>query len=144
MVSLKKGQVEIVGLVIIVLLIVSISILFLYFKAGQQDTAVDDREMELRANQLRSSLLQTTLCEDVNVKEELIACSSGFSLCSSCEESHDVVKNIIELSLDERIGYEFNLDPDLSFTRGNCYEKIAAAEQPLSQNVKVSLSLCFL
>ena len=63
---MKKGQIEIMGLVIIVILLVFIAIFALSFMIKPKQESEDI--LKLKANALRASLLKTNLCGNVNVK----------------------------------------------------------------------------
>ena len=71
MVLLRKGQVETIGLVVIVILLIFIGIFALSFSIKEKE--VNEDILTLKANSLRSSLLKTTIC-NITIKEELGNC----------------------------------------------------------------------
>ncbi|MAG47696.1 hypothetical protein CL617_03750 [archaeon] len=141
MVQLKKGQIESFGLVIIVVLLVLIFVLFLYLKINSSDNSDADRILEVKANNLRNSVLKTTLCNRVSIKDEILNCDEiGNGNCGSCEELKEKITKILDNSLEDNINYEFE---PYSLKRGTCRERIAASTQPLSTNIEVDLNLCY-
>lgn len=125
------------GLVIIVILIVLIGIFSLSFliKPGQEN----DDILKLKANALRSSVLKTTLCKDVNVKDEIENCIDGYHACDiECNDLKVEVVKMIESSLEnERYSFVVNgfIDED------NCINKITSVSQTL-RNGNVEVALC--
>ena len=132
---MKKGQIETMGLVIIVILLVFIAIFALSFMIKPKQESEDI--LKLKANALRSSLLKTNLCEGVTVKDELESCND-YSLCfDSCDYLEGEVVKIIKGSLEKEKYYFKYKDIEL----GNCVEKITAVSQNIGGD-DVEFALC--
>ena len=137
---MKKGQTEIVGLVVIVILIVFIAIFSLSFmlKPKQQD----DDILKLKANNLRASLLKTNLCGGVTIKDEIENCIGGYPECGDCSGLNSKIDIIIKNSLESEKYSFVVLNDEEDFIRiGNCIENITAVSQVIG-NGEVRLTLC--
>lgn len=138
---MKKAQAEIMGLVIIVILIVFIAIFALTFLIKPKE--VNEDVLKLKANALRSSLLKTSLCKDVTIKDELENCIDNYNECIDCNILKGEISKIINYSL-EKEDYSFTVsvnDGNNFINIENCKDKITAVSQNL-KNGKVELSLC--
>ena len=137
---MARGQTEIMGLVIIVILIVFIAVFSLTFilKPEQQD----DDILKLKANALRSSILKTNLCNSVTVKDEIENCIDGYHECVDCSGLRNEIVKIIEGSIENE-KYNFNV-----FTEGNSFMNIGSCVDnvtSVSQNIRngnVGVTLC--
>ena len=75
MVSLKKGQTEIVGLVIVVIILVILALIFLKFYItgnGDKDSSVKS----VQANNLVNAIKMVTMCNQ-NIGDAIIACCNN-------------------------------------------------------------------
>jgi len=135
-IKMKKGQIETMGLVIIVILLVLIAIFSLSFliKPEQENEDI----LKLKANSLRSSILKITLCEDVNVKDEIENCLDGYYQCINCDELKTEIIKMIEGSLENE-KYDFIVDGFME--RKNCGSKVTAVSQEL-RNGNVEVAIC--
>lgn len=95
---MKKAQIEMVGLVVLVILIV-ISLVFLlrFISSDKQDLGSDIKLMT-QANNLQSSLLITSICENNDLENAFINCCSNTPVCGvdSCKFLKDEVPGMIE------------------------------------------------
>jgi nitrogen fixation-related uncharacterized protein len=135
---MRKGQTEIIGLVVIVILIVFIAIFALSFSVKPKQENEDI--LKLKAGALSSSLLKTNLCEGVNVKKEIENCiNNNHPEClGDCSNLRPMIKDIIEKSLNE--GYYFKVG-SIEIGRGGCTEKVTAVNQKIS-NQDMEVALC--
>ena len=138
---MKKGQIEIMGLVIIVILLVFIAIFALSFSIKPKQENEDI--LKLKANALRSSLLKTDLCAGINVKDELENCINGYPECLECSDLENEIRDIIESSLEgERYSFiVLSIDGSSFIGFGDCINKITAVSQNL-RNGRVEVALC--
>ena len=137
---MKKGQIEIMGLVIIVILLVFIAIFALSFiiKPEQENENV----LKLKANALRSSLLKTNLCRDITVKDEIENCVDGYNECIECSDLRQDIEKMIKSSLDnEKYNFFVSNDKGSFINIGNCVDGVTAVSQNL-RNSKVDVALC--
>ena len=135
---MKKAQVEIMGLIIIVIILVFIAIFALSFIIKPKQANEDI--IKVQANALRSSLLKTNLCKDVDVKDEIENCIDGYHSCMECDKLKIEIDKIIRSSLDNNYGYNLVIDNFINIDDG-CISKINAVSQSLG-NSKIEFGLC--
>ena len=141
---MKKAQMETMGLVIIVILLVFIAIFALPFIIKERSKALDDNYMQLFSNNLRSVVLNTNICGSATVKDEILNCKFESPVCLSCSELGGVIGDIIEGSLgslEGKINYKFSVD-GLEIVEGVCDEKIVSSKAFID-DIEVKLELCY-
>jgi len=141
---MAKGQLESLGLVLIVLLLAVLLVFALPFIL-KSDNQKEDDTLRLKADALRNVLLQTDLCPDVSVKEEILNCEFNNPKClESCDKLGSKVDEMIKTVLEPNVIYEFRVDGRNAIKVGNvsCLNTFSSASQPLSENSKVILTLC--
>jgi len=141
---MKRGQMETFGLVIIVIIILFIGIFALQFMMKPKQQGLNQDYLKLQANNLRNSVLKYTLCNDVDIKKEIYNCEElGYNECLDCNELKNVIKNIIDKSLDDvKMGYGFR-SGDINLERGNCQDRISATtEKFINSDLEVEFYLC--
>ena len=142
MVLLKKSQIEAMGLVIIIAILSFVLIFALQFINKEKDNKLNERYMQLNADNLRSVILKTTI-NKCNIKDEIVNCNSGNSLCfENCDKLKEIIKEIIENSVKNN--YEFNAG-NINLVKGNCLnENIQTSSiEPIAQTeIKIDLKLC--
>jgi hypothetical protein len=127
----KRGQMEIMGLVIIVIL-VAIGMLFaiqflINAPAGRETSAV--KESTMAANLLNTMLSTTTECYDRNIRELLQDCAlTGGSTNCLGQSSCDYARDQIQLMLDNTVGV-WNKDYYFSIQGADSVAKIDFGEQ---------------
>jgi len=140
---MKKGQTEIIGLVIIVILIVFIAIFALSFSIKPKQETEDI--LKLKASSLRSSILKTTLCEGVDIKNGIENCivDSSTGCPTECGGLGEVIEDIIIKSLEANEICNFKIEgfTNFDFSNGNCIQPVTAVPQNIEGGV-VKVSLC--
>ena len=137
---MRKGQIEIMGLVIIVILIVIIAIFALSFMIKPKQESEDF--LKLKANALRASLLKTNLCGSVSVKDEIENCIEDYNECGDCGNLQGEIVKIIQGSLESEKYSLVVLTNGEDFIRiGDCDEGITSVSQTL-RNGEVKAALC--
>ena len=139
---MKKGQMETMGLVIVVILLVFIAIFALSFiiKPGQEDEDI----LKVKASALRSSVLKTTLCVNTNVEKELENCLFDVNVCETpCESLGGKIESIIKSSLELNEGYVFSIE-SLNINLNTCVgrDRITAIQQKIGEDESVEVALC--
>lgn len=99
---MKKAQLEIFGLLIIVMLIVVIALFALRFMFITQPSNNQDQVLSIKANNLINALLKVNI--DTDIKEENASCCISNINCNIIE---DKISKIIENSIEEN--YEFKV-----------------------------------
>jgi len=133
----KKGQEEIVGFVLIVVLIAVVFVIFLGIKLRNSEPT--QKESEIIYQFLESSMEQTTDCvlrpngKNLVMNELIKECHFTDNTCistkSSCETSKDTMKGILEATwkVGEEYpykGYELNVNYDYNSSSGEKNEEI--------------------
>ena len=131
---LQRGQVETIGLVIVILLLF-IGIFALSFSV--KDEEVDENILTLKANALRSSLLKTSIC-NITIKDEIGNCIDNSPECfSDCPQFNLVVEGILKDSLENE-GYSFKSG---NVKMGNCADKITSVSDVVNGQ-KIEIAVC--
>jgi hypothetical protein len=146
MVLLRKAQIETMGLVIIVIILVFAFVFALQFINKSNDNKLNERHLQLNADNLRSVILKTTI-NNCNIKDEIINCNNfnQANCLESCDNLNLIIKGIIENSINaKKNNYEF-IAGNIKIINQVCSNKdiITSSVQPLaSTDIKVSLRLC--
>lgn len=129
-----KGQIEIVGLVVIVLLITVGGVIFfrLYSLSSDGESGIRDSN---EVNNMRNALLKTTICE-ISVKDAIEECYNRGVLCgeNACEYTKEKIQEILDASLFERDDFKLvvKVDNNLLFELGGCgREGVSASKAPI-------------
>ncbi|AJF62624.1 MAG: hypothetical protein QT11_C0001G0481 [archaeon GW2011_AR20] len=143
MVLLKKAQVETVGLVIIVIIITFALIFGLQFMTRDKGNELNERYLQLNADNMRSVIMKTTI-NNCNIKDEIINYETfdDVACFDNEEELKLTIRQIIESSLKNDYGFSAG---KIDLKKGSCENKdtITSSIQPLAlTNIKVSLRLC--
>jgi len=139
---MKKAQIEIMGLVMIVILLVLIAVFALSFMLKPKQESNDI--LKIKANALRSSLLKTSLCGSVTLKDEIENCIDGYNECIECRSLRQEIINMIKGSLENNEKYNFIVHEDEGgdfININNCVNNITAVSQNL-RNGNVNLMIC--
>ena len=139
---MKKAQIEIVGLVIIVVLIVFIAIFALSFIIKPKP--INDDILKVKANALRSSLLKTSLCGGITVKDEIENCLDGFNECMDCNQLKSEISNLLRDSLEPNEKYFVRIyNGDIEYLRYNeCPDNILTSVSQILRNGNVEVGVC--
>lgn len=144
---MKKAQVETIGLVVIVALLAFIFIFVLQIQTKPDDNSLNTRYLQLNADNLRSVILKTNICSNVDIRKEIIGCNNfQETTCTNinCNELNDIIEIIIENSLNITKNYKFeagNILVEKNFD--NCKDVYAAASEPIpNSDIKVKLEIC--
>ncbi len=142
---MAKGQIESIGLVLVVALIILILVIALPFILKSNENK-DDSLLSLKADAVRNSVLNYNRCEDVSIREEIVNCESDSPECEkNCEELWDEVDEMIDSVLEPNIAYELDVESSNSVKIGDissCLNRFSSASHPLSGNIRVKVELC--
>jgi hypothetical protein len=146
---MKKGQLEAIGLVIIVILIIAALLIFLVLSSRPQADKYTTTLLQTKANNLRNSILKTTISQDCNIKEEIINCVElQTSKCSTdCSKVKDTILSVMPKALDEKDGYELTISSGsnntfLTTRRYDYPNCITASTSNLKDDIDFNLKLC--
>ncbi|MBI4159037.1 hypothetical protein HY500_02135 [Candidatus Woesearchaeota archaeon] len=141
---MAKGQLESLGLVLIVLLLAVLLVFALPFIL-KDDNKKEDLTLRLKADALRNVLLQTSLCPEASVKDEILNCEFSNPKClDSCNELEDKINEMIINVLEPNIIYEFKVEgrSNIRIGEATCLNTFSSVSQPLRDNSKVIVRLC--
>ncbi|MBT3690802.1 hypothetical protein HOG16_01000 [Candidatus Woesearchaeota archaeon] len=131
-----KGQIDMFGLVIIVILIVMIGLFSLFFISRGQ---IDEREeyYSYKANNFANALSKYSR-GNLNFKEMVLECCTG----SRCEDLLDFVEDNFAY-VDEPVSFEIECaNSDYSGSRGSCSSGIASESIILQSGDLIRVNLC--
>ncbi len=135
----KKGQVETLGLVVIIILILFLGLIFLRY-SGNNDDPIDDKFLSLKANNFLSAIKQLSI-GNYNFEYYVSDCCVGNP--NSCNKVNEAVlssKEYLEEDADFKLTcfsgvvYDFNM--------GNCDFYVNSETFVLSSGDKISLRIC--
>jgi hypothetical protein len=153
----KRAQVEIMGLIIIVILLAVAMIFILQFTISRRPETVSTYSDKQIAENMRTVLLQTTTnCYDNTISELLKKCArEELGRCPDNQDYCDFVKSKIDYYFEQTLeewGRDYNFTvmapPSLHYSKayGPCKrERRAAQEQPIQVNgifMTVNLYVC--
>ncbi|MEK6915679.1 MAG: hypothetical protein AABW89_04025 [Nanoarchaeota archaeon] len=166
----RKGQEEIVGFILIVVLIAVAFVIFIGIKLRNPETV--QKESEIIYQFIESSLEQTTNCalkengKSIRLGELIKECYSANNLClsgeNSCDASRSTFENILNASwkvgsgypykgYELKVNYEYNSsngveDEIFSIVDGNCNQSYSENSYWLPEfpgTITVKMKLCF-
>lgn len=152
-----RGQMEILGLAVIVVLIM-LGVLFAVFfvlRAPQSDVAQTYKESQLASSLLTAMLATTTPCNHATVTELLQDCAAYNQLeCpsgTSCDEASTAIGKMLDGTLGTwKRSYQFSINgaynaEQITFASGDCTGERESHTNPIptpSGALQVTLNLC--
>ncbi len=93
---MKKSQVEILGLMIIVVLIIIIALFLVRFMLLKQNQEPIIKSKAF-ADDLLNSMLKTTICNDNELVDAIISCYNQDNICNqdSCQLAENTINNML-------------------------------------------------
>ena len=140
---MKKGQAEMLGLVVIVLIL--IFLLFFYVRFSRQ---VDESAITIRSNTRVNNMLNALVLVHVNDKEQMkdILIKECRFNSESCEGNVTLATQLLDKMKEDRENYELKFeDGFFEQTIGNCEEGIAATPARFKKGLRtytIKLKLC--
>ncbi len=150
----RHGQIEMIGLVILVVILIFGALFYVRFQMLQPvQSKQDDTLVTTQAYNLLSALLPLPLCEKRTIKDALIQCSEGISapFCadySSCQILHEQLPIILGSVLDHSLGLKYSFharsENAVFFEIPGCTRGITPSYpfQESGKNYEIVLTLC--
>ena len=91
---MKKGQMEVVGLLVIVIFLLVIGLLVLHFSIQPKSTTAADSRSSLESTRLLQALVLTTI-QGKSFEEHVVACSQTTSACNDLRLQLDSIFSVI-------------------------------------------------
>ena len=114
---MKKGQIEMVGLVVIVVLIVIIGLFAFGFMLRKGPTSLKEFD-SIKANNLMNALVKSK-------EDQMIACC-GLDR-SACSELNDFIVGEVNQSIDKNFYFELKRGEVDCYSYGNCLEGVSSS-----------------
>ena|SRR3989344_4670874 len=144
----KSGQVESIGLILIVVLIALAIIFTLPFLLNSPELqSLNQQYLRLKADSTLSALLATTITNcSLTISQELANCqlNSQPECMATCQQLHKEIQHLIETSTPKSMAYEFliNNQPIANTSKANCQNKLQSAQHFLLDDTPVSIQIC--
>ena len=143
-----KGQIDAIGLAVIVIIIAMAVIFTLPFLTSSKDIqSLNEQYTSLKADSTIAVLLSTTIenCTS-NIKQELSSClTQNKPIClSDCSEVTKLTTQLIELSLPKNSYYSLSTQPEteISVSKGTCQNKITSSRHFINQETSILFVIC--
>ena len=143
MFTAKKGQMEVMGLLVIVILLLFLGMIYLRFSVKGSNASLADVRGSIEASHLLSALLWVDL-EEGSVKERILACSHDNTGCQTL--TNDLVE-LFSVSLKKEEKYTFSVldeDKNVLFEIGTCGRGVVTTYHFLEEGAffEARLTLC--
>ena len=153
---MKKGQIEIVGLLVIIILIVIGGVIYLMLSGGSNSN-LDLSKQNLYSANLVQALTQYSTCQDISLETVFLNCYYGQNTCDqdSCflikKELNQIMPLYLESSPYKNYLFTLQFKPHFEaeypvpyYTQGNCSKGIVyGLDRPTREGTfKFNLILC--
>ena len=145
---MKKAQLETMGLVVIIVLLAFILVFVLQIMVKPEANTLNSRYMQLNADNLRSSILKTSICNEINLKDEIVNCNSFNNVqCDNlqdCNSLNNLIRKMIEDSLNVTRKYKFTAGDILVEKNFNlCKDIYSSVSEPIPySDINITLLIC--
>ena len=135
---MKKGQTEIIGLVVIVMLIVIGALFYVKFVVlgGKNDQMNKENTISsTQAYNLMNAIMNVNVCGNVSVREGFVKCKNNENLCdrNACDYLDSEIDNIVKSVIYKN--YSLNVNSSgWNYGLGSC--KYGVSSYPYIYNVK--------
>ena len=142
---MRRGQIEMIGLMVIVLILIIVALFFLRFSL-RSDSFEDDTLLSLKANNLVNAIKKVTDCGKP-FEEAIIACCQEENFCGnpSCEHVTDTI-NSITSNMEEKVSFSATLNGEsCGFIIQECQKGVTSTVNILNADagqVEIKTVLC--
>nr|MBA4404745.1 hypothetical protein [Nanoarchaeum sp.] len=136
---MKKAQVETMGLVIIVVLLIMIALFFLIFSGRNKIDSTQELFLTMKANNLANSLRYVNVGSS-NFEQKVIDCCAGLDglACTNVEETAESGMALI----DENTGFSVKCFNEESYTYGDCTIGVNSVSITVSSSDVYYVTIC--
>ena len=140
---MKKGQIETIGLLVIVVLLLVIGVVFLKFNVNDKHNLKADLRTNTQTTNLLRAVMKASL-SDKSVSDAVVDCSFNSAQCASIS---DEIKKMLDVSVGKGKNYEFTASADNKqlISIGNCTDVGIVASYQISKDgafVEAKLKTC--
>ncbi len=138
---MDKGQIDMIGITVILLLLIIIGIVALRFSITKVESNQDSTLNSIKANNLVNALVKASSC-DSNLKETMKNCCENRDFCgqNACDFLEKEVKLIFDKTMTSNYFIEIKNEDKSCFNFGNCAQGISSSPyfvDELEINVKI-------
>lgn len=108
---MRKGQTEIMGLMVIFILFIFLGLIYLKFSGGTKEEPMATSRLNLEGANMISAMMSYTICDENSFRDVLKTCVEGNQqVCgaSSCEVIKSTAEAIVKAVMGNQT-YQFNL-----------------------------------
>ncbi|MSR86362.1 hypothetical protein EXS74_03120 [Candidatus Woesearchaeota archaeon] len=141
---MKKGQTEIIGFMVIILLLFFALIFYFKFSASDDTDFLGETELSLEVSNLLTVIKQYSLCEGVSLGDAIKTCAQGGGfVCDvdACDTVQQEVAQITSLDGWEETSYMFYIG-DVLYSSRTCAGN-TLAEGYTTAGIDVRLVYCY-
>lgn len=132
---MKKGQGEVVGLVIVVILIVVIGVFAMRFYISSSGQEERTEFYSVKANNLVNAIRLASVCDDDKMENAILACCNNEDFCDrSSRQNCDFIVGEIEEILGDSLEEDAVLEVKDCFFVGDCDFGIASSTFVISSS----------
>jgi hypothetical protein len=140
---MRKGQTEIIGFMVIILLLFFGLIFYFKFAADTDSDLVGEAEINLEVSNMLNTIKKQTICEGETLGDAIKSCAGGGFACD--ESACDVVKREVPLIISlydwEDDSYMFYIGEEL-YSQSTCKGNTIADDYSV-EGIDVRLILCY-
>ena len=122
---MRKGQGEIFGLMIVVIMIVIIGVIAMRFYINDSASEERDEFYSIKANNLVNAIRLTSVCDGEKMEDAIKICCSGGDFCG--QRNCDFIVGEIEKILDDSVEEDAVFEVKDCFSVGDCDFGIASS-----------------
>ncbi len=136
---MRRGQVETMGLVIIVILVIMIGLFFLVFSLNGGDNSTEDIFLSTKANNLVNSLSSLSMGNSDFSSEIIDCCGGNMISCEDITQSAILAMNYIDEKVSFTVECAYGGGPG---SIGNCPSGITSERIVLSSGDRFFATIC--
>jgi len=118
---MKRGQLEIIGFMVIIILLLFSLIFYFKFAANDSTDLLQEAEENLEVSNLLDAIKMYTICDDTQMSDVIKSCVDGGNECDedACAIVEREVQQIISLNGWDNDTYMFHIG-DILYSQGTC------------------------
>ena len=140
---MKKGQTEIIGFMVIILLLFFGLVFYFRFASNSDSDLTGEAELNLEVSNLLNVIKKQTICDDESLGDVIKACASDGFACgeNACDVVEREIAEIIYLNGWEEDEYMFYIGEEL-YSPSTCTGN-TIADDYIVEGIDVRLLICY-
>ncbi|HLC56905.1 MAG TPA: hypothetical protein VJJ23_06720 [Candidatus Nanoarchaeia archaeon] len=137
-----KGQIDMIGITVVLLLIIIIGIVALRFSITKVESNQDNTLNSIKANNLVNALVKASSC-DSNLKEAMKNCCENSDFCgqNACDFLEKEAKSIFDKTITSNYLLEIKNEDKSCFNLGKCEQGISSSPYFVNE-LEIKLKIC--